>query len=290
MDTKYNLNMEFRDSASTILSSIPALTKLQVMSPGAPDVTYRLKGCMVSTSGATTMVKFDGKNYRKWAMYMEALSVQKNLWDIVSGTGFYERPKMCNTSSSMEERYKESSLARQLELKSENPDKWVQEWCDVLKVFLNMQTDKEDFWKVVMLNNFPEEYGAAITSLGSISDTPIRMIGTKLGERLWGLKGQNVAKGNSNETAYGVNNDKEKGNKDLLCVWQCWSPSEVTADATRRIIDGTITKMLVMQRLRSQKTKTIKDDQRKGVWRSPSAWHSLQVRVPSTSNTTSTTL
>ncbi|KAK9241569.1 hypothetical protein V1506DRAFT_446701, partial [Lipomyces tetrasporus] len=151
--------------------------------PYAPDVTDRLKGCMVSTSGATTMVKFDGKNYRKWAMYMEALSVQKSLWDIVSGTGFYDvtnledvcvivkknsyayldfvltlgdyEPGLLETKDvqhiwrSMEERYKESSLTRQLELvnklftwkckKSENPDKWVQEWCDVLKEFLNMQ-------------------------------------------------------------------------------------------------------------------------------------------------------
>ncbi|ODQ69675.1 hypothetical protein LIPSTDRAFT_6860 [Lipomyces starkeyi NRRL Y-11557] len=172
------------------------------------------------------MVKFDGKNYRKWAMYMEALSVQKNLWDIVSGTGFYDvtnledvcvvvkknsyayldfvltlsdyEPGLLESKDvqhiwrSMEERYKESSLTRQLELvnklftwkckKSENPDKWVQKWCDVLKEFLNMQTDKEDFWKVVMLNNFPEEYAGAITSLGSISDIPIRLIGSKLGE------------------------------------------------------------------------------------------------------------
>ncbi|KAK9357612.1 hypothetical protein V1504DRAFT_471924 [Lipomyces starkeyi] len=216
MDTKYNLNMEFLDSATTVLSSILAVLKQQVMSPGA-----------------TTMVKFDGKNYRKWAMYMEALSVQKNLWDIVSGTGLYDVTNLEDVCvvvkknsyayldfvltlgdyepGFMEERYKESSLTRQLKLvnklftwkckKSENPDKWVQEWCDVLKEFLNMQTDKEDFWK---------EYGGAITSLGSISDIPIRLIGTKLGERLWGLKGQNAGKAHSRETAYGINNDKRK--------------------------------------------------------------------------------
>ncbi|KAK9481896.1 hypothetical protein V1527DRAFT_486185 [Lipomyces starkeyi] len=142
--------MEFLDSASTILSSIPAIIKQQVMSPGAPDVTDRLKGCMVSTSGATALVKFDGKNYRTWAMYMEPLSVQENLWDIVSGTGFYDvtnleavcvvikknsyayldfvltlgdyEPGLLEIKDvqqiwlSMEERYKESSLTRQLEL------------------------------------------------------------------------------------------------------------------------------------------------------------------------------
>ncbi|KAK9491452.1 hypothetical protein V1508DRAFT_421995 [Lipomyces doorenjongii] len=143
---------------------------------------------------------------------------------------------MCNTSSSMEERYKESSLARQLELvsklftwkskKSENPDKWLQEWCDVLKRFLNMQTDKEYFWKVVMLNNFPEEYGAAISS--------------------------------------GVNNDKKKETRTCYACGNCWSPSE-GLQTQQGGIDGTITKMRVHGIL-------------------------LQVRVPSTSNTTSTTL
>ncbi|KAK9489038.1 hypothetical protein V1508DRAFT_401256 [Lipomyces doorenjongii] len=77
MDIKYDLSMDFPANASTILSSIPAITKLQVMSLGASDVIDRLKGCMVTTSDATTMVKFDGKNYRKWAMYMEALAVKR---------------------------------------------------------------------------------------------------------------------------------------------------------------------------------------------------------------------
>ncbi|KAK9318696.1 hypothetical protein V1517DRAFT_267479, partial [Lipomyces orientalis] len=177
--------MEFLNSASTILSSIPAIIKQQVMSPDAPDVTDRLRGCTIGTSGtsATTMVKFDGKNYRKWAMYMEALFVQKSLWDVVSGSGFYDvtnvtdaaivikknsfayldfvltlgdyEPGLLETKDvqhiwrSMEERYRLSSLSRQLELvnklftwkckKTDNPDKWVQEWCDTLKEFLNLQ-------------------------------------------------------------------------------------------------------------------------------------------------------
>ncbi|KAK9364331.1 hypothetical protein V1509DRAFT_636722 [Lipomyces kononenkoae] len=47
----------------------------------------------------------------------------------------------------MRTRYRESSLLRQLDLvnklftwkckKTESPDKWVQEWCDVLKEFLS---------------------------------------------------------------------------------------------------------------------------------------------------------
>ncbi|KAK9312298.1 hypothetical protein V1524DRAFT_341086, partial [Lipomyces starkeyi] len=49
---------------------------------------------------------------------------------------------------SMDGSYKVSSLTRQLELvnklfswkckKTDNPDKWVHEWCDVLKEVLNM--------------------------------------------------------------------------------------------------------------------------------------------------------
>ncbi|KAK9311349.1 hypothetical protein V1524DRAFT_411807 [Lipomyces starkeyi] len=114
--------------------------------------------------------------------------------------------------------------------KSENTDKWVQEWCDVLKEFLNMQTDKEDFWKVVMLNNFPEEYGGAVTSLGSIRDIPIRLIGTKPGERLWGLKGQSTARVNSKETAYGVNSDKKK---ETRTCYTCGKVGHLAKDCRR---------------------------------------------------------
>ncbi|KAK9242238.1 hypothetical protein V1506DRAFT_572118 [Lipomyces tetrasporus] len=225
--------MEFLDFASTILSSIPTLTKLQVMSPGAPEVTDRLKGCTVSTSGATTMVKFDGKNYRKWAMYMEALSVQKNLWDIVSGTGFYDVTNLEDASVVIKKNnyayldfvltlgdYEPGVLETNNTsgAKSENPDQWVQEWCDVLKRFLNMQTDKEDFWKVVMLNNFPEEYGGAITSLGSISDTPIQR-----------------SKANSKETAYGVNNDKKK---ETRTCYACGKAGHLAKDCRRNKEDN----------------------------------------------------
>ncbi|KAK9357268.1 hypothetical protein V1504DRAFT_436901 [Lipomyces starkeyi] len=58
-----------------------------------------------------------------------------------------------------------------------------------------------------MLNNFPEEYGGAITSLGSISNTPIRLIGSKLSELLWGIKGLNQENYSNKVTAYAVNGD-----------------------------------------------------------------------------------
>ncbi|KAK9243532.1 hypothetical protein V1506DRAFT_544109, partial [Lipomyces tetrasporus] len=35
------------------------------------------------------MVKFNGKNYKQWAMYMEALHVHRGVWNVVSGLGEY---------------------------------------------------------------------------------------------------------------------------------------------------------------------------------------------------------
>ncbi|ODQ70261.1 hypothetical protein LIPSTDRAFT_6344 [Lipomyces starkeyi NRRL Y-11557] len=114
---------------------------------------------------------------------------------------------------SMKTRYQQPSLVRQLALVNRlfswkcpneaNPDKWVQEWCDLLKEFLNLQVRQEDFWKVVMVNNMPSEYGVAISSLGDISDVPIREVGTKLSARLWGLKGQ-LMKSESSTTSGGT--------------------------------------------------------------------------------------
>ncbi|KAK9341810.1 hypothetical protein V1522DRAFT_395807, partial [Lipomyces starkeyi] len=39
-----------------------------------------------------------------------------------------------------------------------------------------------------MINNLPPEFGGAITSLGSIESIPIREIGARISERLWGIK------------------------------------------------------------------------------------------------------
>ncbi|ODQ73992.1 hypothetical protein LIPSTDRAFT_276929 [Lipomyces starkeyi NRRL Y-11557] len=177
------------------------------------------------------MVKFDGKNYRQWAMYMEALFMHKGTWDVVSGTGMYnphdfedatiivkknnlalldlivtlgnQEPGLLATKDaqhiwkSMENRYQQT-LTRLLALvntlftwkcqSDQNVDKWVQESCDVLKEFLNLQVNAEDFWKVVMINNLPPEFGGAITSLGSIENIAIREIGARISERLWGIK------------------------------------------------------------------------------------------------------
>ncbi|KAK9234480.1 hypothetical protein V1525DRAFT_54341 [Lipomyces kononenkoae] len=110
-------------------------------------------------------------------MYMEALFVQKNLWEVVSGTGLHdvsnledalvlikknnyayldmvltlgdhehgllETKDVEHIWRGMKQRCKESSLVRQLALvnklftwkckRAENPDKWVQGWCDVLE-------------------------------------------------------------------------------------------------------------------------------------------------------------
>ncbi|KAK9372620.1 uncharacterized protein V1513DRAFT_460418 [Lipomyces chichibuensis] len=142
----------------TFLSRIPPVIDQQVMSPAAPDVSHR----------------FNGKNYKQWAMYMEALHVRRGVWDVVSGMGEYnpailedaiQEPGLLLTKDvqhiwkSMKTRYQHSSLVRQLALVNRlfswkcpneaNPDKWVQEWCDLLKEFLNLQVRQEDFWKVI---------------------------------------------------------------------------------------------------------------------------------------------
>ncbi|KAK9481700.1 hypothetical protein V1527DRAFT_486376 [Lipomyces starkeyi] len=188
---------------------------------------------LVTSSTAGGMVKFNGKNYRQWAMYMEALHVHRGEWDVVSGLGSYNsddledanvitkknniaglgtRSPPDNIWKSMKTRYQQPSLVRQLAFvirlfswkcpNEANPDKWVQEWCDLLKEFLNLQVRQEDFWKVVMVNNMPFEYGVAISSLGDISDVPIREMGTKLSARLSGLKGQQLIK-----SGYDTNSD-----------------------------------------------------------------------------------
>ncbi|KAJ8098930.1 hypothetical protein POJ06DRAFT_181990, partial [Lipomyces tetrasporus] len=159
--------------------------------------------------------------------------IQRGVWDIISGAGMYnvqniedaaviikknsmayldlaitlgdKEPGLLGTKDahpiwkSMESRYRQTTLTRQLALvnklfnwkcnMNQNPDKWVQDWCDTLKEFLNLQANAEEFWKVVMLNNFPPEFGGAITSLGSVENIPIRELGARITERLWGLKG-----------------------------------------------------------------------------------------------------
>ncbi|KAK9489027.1 hypothetical protein V1508DRAFT_443054 [Lipomyces doorenjongii] len=107
------------------------------------------------TAGAT--VKFDGKNYRQWAMYMEAL--------------FMHKAYLEEHGESLPPDFSDQAVG-----------------CDVLKEFLSLQVNAEDFWKVVMINNLPSEYGGAITSLGSLEHIPIRDIGARIRERLWGLK------------------------------------------------------------------------------------------------------
>ncbi|ODQ70280.1 hypothetical protein LIPSTDRAFT_5749 [Lipomyces starkeyi NRRL Y-11557] len=59
--------------------------------PGAPDVAHRMSSSnsLPSNSTAGGMVKFNGKNCRHWAMYMEALHVHRGVWDVVSGLGDY---------------------------------------------------------------------------------------------------------------------------------------------------------------------------------------------------------
>ncbi|KAK9311932.1 hypothetical protein V1524DRAFT_440827 [Lipomyces starkeyi] len=61
------------------------------MSPAAPDVSHRVPttNSLATPSTAGGMVKFNGKNYKQWAMYMEALHVHRGVWDVVSGLGSY---------------------------------------------------------------------------------------------------------------------------------------------------------------------------------------------------------
>ncbi|KAK9318107.1 hypothetical protein V1524DRAFT_340985, partial [Lipomyces starkeyi] len=175
----------FVDNVDTFLSRIPAVIAQQVMSPGAPDVSHRVPttNSLATPSTAGGMVKFNGKNYKQWAMYMEALHVHRGVWDVVSGLGSYnpgvledatvitkknniayldmiitlvdQEPGLLLTKDaqhiwkSMKTRYQQPSLVRQLALVNRlfswkcpneaNPDKWVQEWCDLLKEFLNLQ-------------------------------------------------------------------------------------------------------------------------------------------------------
>ncbi|KAK9427008.1 hypothetical protein V1505DRAFT_359218 [Lipomyces doorenjongii] len=216
----------FVDNVDTFLSRIPTIIAQQVMSPGAPDISHRMtiSNSLLSNSTAGGMVKFIGKNYRQWAMYMEALCVHRGVWDVVSGLGAYNPADLEDATVitkknnivyldmiiTMRTRYQQHSLVRQLALLNKlfswkcpneaNADKWVQEWCDQLKEFLSLQVRQEDFWKVVMVNNMPLEYGVAISSLGDISDVPIREIGIKLSARLWGLKGQPIKTEQFSET------------------------------------------------------------------------------------------
>ncbi|KAJ8096690.1 hypothetical protein POJ06DRAFT_263139 [Lipomyces tetrasporus] len=60
MDTKYNLNMEFLDSASTILLSIPALTKPQSLHPRNIRVRHLNPcsfGCLVARCTSENLIK-----------------------------------------------------------------------------------------------------------------------------------------------------------------------------------------------------------------------------------------
>ncbi|KAK9482970.1 hypothetical protein V1527DRAFT_474576 [Lipomyces starkeyi] len=71
----------FVDNIHTILSAIPSHVIQQVMSPAAPDVSGRFNANGLGTPLTVgAMVKFDGKNYRQWAMYMEALFMHKGTW------------------------------------------------------------------------------------------------------------------------------------------------------------------------------------------------------------------
>ncbi|KAK9481787.1 hypothetical protein V1527DRAFT_499547 [Lipomyces starkeyi] len=152
------------DNVDTFLSRIPAIIAQQVMSPGAPDVSHRMpfSNSLPTNSTAGGMVKFNGKDYRQWAMYMEALHVHRGVWDVEPGLLLTQDAQ--HIWKSMRTRYQQHSLVRQLALVNKlfswkcrneaNPDKWVQEWCDLLKEFLSLQVRQEDFWKISVMHRF----------------------------------------------------------------------------------------------------------------------------------------